>query len=47
MEYPVTLDLSTWYSTTSALLLLALGAIALHAFRVATAGAARARSGLT
>jgi hypothetical protein len=35
-QWPLTFDTSAWYASTSALLLVALGVIALYAFRVAT-----------
>jgi serine/threonine-protein kinase len=38
LEFPVTFDTSSWYASTSTLLLVALGAIALYAFRIATTG---------
>jgi len=36
LEFPVTLDMSSWYATTSTLLLVTLSAIVLYAFNVAT-----------
>jgi serine/threonine-protein kinase len=38
MEYPITLDTSAWYSSTSILAVLALIAVVIYAFRVATSG---------
>ena len=38
MEYPITFDTSAWYSSTSTLLLPALCAIVVYAFRIATSG---------
>jgi serine/threonine protein kinase len=37
-SFPITLDTSVWYAGTSALVLIALAAIALYGFRIATAG---------
>jgi serine/threonine-protein kinase len=40
MEYPITFDTSAWYSSTSILVLIALVAIVVYAFRIATSGRA-------
>ena len=40
MEYPITFDTSAWYSSTSILVMIALVAVTVYAFRIATSGRA-------